>query len=525
MRLPFSLNRRGPRPPVETYRAEPSGGADVHKIQQRLAKALNRSEATTEERDVDATEPAANLPQTADATADAAAGSLDPVLGTPIRFDPASADSPIDLAHAIKKEERAGLIAIAAFFLFLGLWSALAPISSAAVAPGVVSPHGSRKTVQHLEGGIIERILVQDGSEVKVGDPLILLEDTMARASYQLIRTQYYTLAAQQARLVALQTGEAHITFPTWLLDQARQSETFEILNTQRQLLMTQRRAHDDRKAVLGERIGQLQEEIKGYEAQIDGQTRQLELIAQEIDGVEQLVRKGLERTPRLLGLQRTEAEIRATRGANKAQISRIERAIGETELQLISADTLLQDDIAQELSNIQTNLAGAGERLAASSDVLNRIQISAPVSGKVVELKFHTPGGIIGSGQPILDIVPQNEDLIIEARVSPLDIDVVTIGMTAQVHLSAFSQRNLPRIEGIVSAISADRLVDPITGQAFFKATIEIDRAVLDSLGADIVLTSGMPAEVMIVTGEQTLLGYLVEPARNTLRRAFREG
>ncbi|TNE38086.1 MAG: HlyD family type I secretion periplasmic adaptor subunit [Alphaproteobacteria bacterium] len=432
---------------------------------------------------------------------------------------------PLDLRALIAKEERRGFVALAAFLGFLILWSSFAPLSSAAIAPGVISPLGSRKTIQHLEGGIIDRILIEEGSEVKVGDPLILLEDTMARASYELIATQYYTRAAQQARLLALQTGAEHITFPGWLLERARDPKVYEVLDTQRQLLATQRRAHADSKAVLSSKIDQLNEEVKGLEAQIEGQARQLELIGKEIAGVQSLVNKGLERTPRLLALQRGEAEIRSGLGANRAAVSRTLQAIGETELQLIAADTGLQNKVAEELSNVQTDLAQAGERMAASEDILNRIQITAPVSGHVVDLKVHTAGGIIGPGQPLMDIVPENEDLVIEARVSPMDIDVVHQGLEAQVHLPAYSQRNMPRIKGTVTNVSADRLIDQATGQAYFRATVAIDRETLEALGEEVTLSSGMPAEVMIVTGEQTLLGYLLGPVKKTLLHAFREG
>lgn len=216
-----------------------------------------------------------------------------------------------DLKAMVRKEVLAGSVAIGVFLVFLFGWSAMAPLSSAAIAPGVISPHGSRKTVQHLEGGIIERILVEEGSHVAAGDALILLEDTMARASWQLIRTQYYTLAARHARLGALQSGATEVYFPDWLIEEAGDPDVASILATEINLLETRRQAHHDRKAVLQQRIVQLEKEIDGLNAQIDGQVRQLALIAKEIGGVQQLVDKGLERTPRLLGLQRTEAEIR----------------------------------------------------------------------------------------------------------------------------------------------------------------------------------------------------------------------
>lgn len=430
-----------------------------------------------------------------------------------------------DLKAMVHKEVVAGSIAIGVFVAFLVGWSMLAPLSSAAIAPGVISPHGSRKTVQHLEGGIIERILVEEGDRVEAGDTLVLLEDTMARASWQLIRTQYFTLAARHARLGAMQNGATDVYFPDWLVEEAGEPDVASILATEINLLETRRVAHNDRKAVLQQRIVQLEKEIEGLGAQIDGQTRQLQLIAMEIKGVQELVSKGLERTPRLLGLQRTEAEIRAQRGANRALVSRTEQAISETELELIASDTVLQDELAREMADIQTELSQAGERMAASGDILRRIEITAPVAGRILGLKYHTSGGIIGPGAAILDIVPENEELIIEARVSPMDIDVVYENLDAQIHLSAYAQRNLPMITGRVRHVSADRFLDEITGQPYFKATVEVPAEEIARIGDGVTLTAGMPAEVMIVTGEQTLLGYLLQPAISTLRRSFREG
>lgn len=430
-----------------------------------------------------------------------------------------------DLGTMVRKEVMAGSIAISVFVVFLVAWSSLAPLSSAAIAPGVISPHGSRKTVQHLEGGIIERILVEEGDRVEAGDTLILLEDTMARASWQLIRVQYFTLAARHARLAALQSGAADVYFPDWLVAEAGDPDVASILATEINLLETRRVSHKDRKAILQQRIVQLEKEIEGLGAQIDGQTRQLVLIGKEIAGVQELVNKGLERTPRLLGLQRTEAQIKAQRGSNTAAVSRTEQAISQTELELIASDTVLQDEIAREMANIQSELSQAGERMAASGDILNRIEIRAPVAGKILDLKYHTAGGIIAPGAAILDIVPENEELIIEARISPMDIDVVYESLEAQIHLSAFAQRNLPMITGTVRHVSADRLVDEITGQPYFKATVEVTKEEIARIGDGVTLMSGMPAEVMIVTGEQTLLGYLLQPAVDTLRRSFREG
>lgn len=466
-------------------------------------------------------------PAAANDSGEASAGALSADVKKTSRAerDMAAMKQAPDLKAMVHKEVVAGSIAISVFVAFLVAWSSLAPLSSAAIAPGVISPHGSRKTVQHLEGGIIERILVEEGDRVEAGDALILLEDTMARASWQLIRTQYFTLAARHARLGALQSGAVEVYFPDWLVAEAGDPDVASILATEINLLETRRVAHRDRKAVLQQRIVQLEKEIEGLGAQIDGQTRQMMLIGKEIKGVQELVDKGLERMPRLLGLQRTEAQIKAQRGSNTAAVSRTEQAISETELELIASDTVLQDEIAREMADIQAELSQAGERMAASGDILNRIEIRAPVAGKILDLKYHTAGGIIGPGAAILDIVPENEELIIEARISPMDIDVVYESLEAQIHLSAFSQRNLPMITGTVRHVSADRLLDEVTGQPYFKATVEVSKEEIARIGNGVTLMSGMPAEVMIVTGEQTLLGYLLQPAVDTLRRSFREG
>lgn len=431
----------------------------------------------------------------------------------------------LDLARLIVKEKRAGAIVIGLFAGFMALWAVLSPLTSAAVAPGVISPEGSRKVVQHLEGGIIDRILVSDGDVVKSGDPLILLEDTMAKASYEVIRTRYFSLAAQEARLLSIQAGENDIIFSDSLLNEAQDPKVAEILNGQGEILKTQLRAHEDRKAVLRQRIAQLNEEIKGLEAQIVGQRKQLSLIEQEIKAVETLVGKGLERRPRLLSLQRAEAEIIAALGANQAQVSRTHQAIGQTELELIAADTQLQDDVARELAQLSAGLAEATEKLVASGDILNRIRISAPVAGTVVGLRVHTSGGVIAPGESLMEIVPSEQGLIIDARVSPVDIDMVHQGLEAQIHLTAFSQRNLPRINGTVLHVSADRLIDQVTGEPYFQAKIGVNPEAMAALGDDFVLVAGMPAEVMIVTGEQTLFGYLMKPLTATFRKAFREG
>ncbi len=448
---------------------------------------------------------------------------------------PGSVAPPVPAAPPLGRSMRgpvaAGILVIALFFgAFLG-WSALAPLASAAIAPGQVSPDGSRKTVQHLEGGIVREILVEDGSHVGAGEPLVVLADVQASASFELLASQYRTLAATRARLVAEQSGAPRLTFPDWLVveaaadpDAADPESVAGILAAQARLFEVRAASMDQRRQILAQRIAQLVEEIGGLEAQIVSQDRQIELIQQEIRGVQQLVNQGLERQPRLLALQRAEADIAGERAGNVAAIARAGQAIGEAELQIIGLDTLRLDEIANELSAIQSEIATVGERLRASEDVLERTIITAPVGGTVVGLRFRTPGGVIGPGEAILDIVPDEDELLIDVRVSPLDIDVVHEGLSAQVVLSAYAQRNLPQIFGTVRHVSADALADPNTGESYFRARIEVDRDSLSALDADIELSPGMPAEVMIRTGERTVLDYLLEPFTDLMRRSMRE-
>jgi membrane fusion protein, type I secretion system len=437
----------------------------------------------------------------------------------------APAGGPTRLLRELHRSIVAGALVIGLGLGGFGLWAAAAPLAGAAIAPGVISPDGSRRTVQHLEGGIIQRILVEDGSVVQAGDPLIVLEDVQARAGHDVLRARFHTLAAAQARLLAEQAGAADIRFSDWLIAATGEDATaLEAMVAQRQLFRTRAQALADRRAILAQRIAQLREEIAGLQAQIMADERQIELIAGEIEGLEQLYRKGLTPKTRLLELQREQSDIEGDRAERRARIARAHQAIGETELQIIAQGTALVDEANEELSRVQAELAEVEQRLVASRDVLARTLIKAPSAGTVVELRFHTPGGVIRPGEPVLDIVPDHEELLVDARLSPLDIDVVAPGLPAQIILPALKQRHLPRIEGRVRRISADAIVDPHSGERYFEARIEVDPAQLAALEPPVELSSGMSAEVYITIAERTMLDYLLQPVFDSLRRAFRE-
>jgi HlyD family secretion protein/epimerase transport system membrane fusion protein len=425
----------------------------------------------------------------------------------------------------LRQPALAGALVIGVGLGGFSLWAAVAPLAGAAIAPGVISPDGSRRTVQHLEGGIIQRLLVEDGSLVRAGDPLIVLEDVQARAGHDVLKARFHTLAATQARLLAEQAGADAIRFPDWLIEATGEDATaLQTMVAQRQLFRTRKEGLAQRRGILARRIAQLNDEIAGLEAQIAADDRQITLIAEEIEGLDLLYRKGLAPKTRLLALQRAQSDIEGDRAERRARIARTGQAIGETELQIIAQGTAQRDDANEELSRTQAELAEIEQRLTASRDVLARTLIKAPSAGTVVELRFHTPGGVIRPGEPILDIVPGDEELLVDARLSPLDIDIVAPGLPAQIVLPAFKQRHMPRIEGKVRWISADVIVDPHSGERYFEARVEVDQDKLAALEPAIELTAGMPAEVFIMTGERTMLDYLLQPLFASLGRAFRE-
>ena len=426
------------------------------------------------------------------------------------------------LKTTLKWPLRMGFALVLLFLLVFVFWGSFFNLAGGAVAPGIISPDGSRKTVQHLEGGIIKKLLVRDGDVVKAGQPLVVLENAEASAAYDVLLNQQRTLIAKQTRLEAERTGKVAPEFPADLRGddthlRAITEGQVQIFNARKDLLAA-------RKRVLNQRIEQLSEQINGYEAEVESALRQLDLIAREIEAKVTLQKKGILPLPVLQALQRLQAEISGRRGQYVAEVARTKLQIGETQLQLLSLDAERADEIATDLDKTRVELATTNERLSANRDIVAREVVAAPVNGTVVNLKFKTEGGVIQHGEPILDIVPSDEQLLIDARVLPTDIDVVHVGLPAVIHLTAFTSRNLPRIEGKVQYVSADRLVDEKSGQPYYLARVAVDRGELDRLGPQYKLVPGMPAEVLIVTGERTMFQYLFRPFLDSIRRSFRE-
>ncbi|MDJ0946476.1 MAG: HlyD family type I secretion periplasmic adaptor subunit [Kiloniellales bacterium] len=416
-----------------------------------------------------------------------------------------------------------GLAVIFLFFGIFGAWAALAPLQSAAVAPGVVSVDSSRKTVQHLEGGIVSEIKVREGDEVQAGQILIKLQEVQAMATSELLRGRLITAASLQARLEAERLGRDQIAFPDWLTAETDDAKAKEVMASQYSIFEARRESLRGQVAILEQRIAQFDEEIGGLQGQIAAEDRQIRLIAEEVRDLQKLVKKGLARRPRLLELERQAAEIQGSRHQNQARLARVRQQIGEAKLRISELQTERDNEIVEELREVQSELLDLTERMRAASDVLSRTEIRAPISGTVVGLQVHTAGGVIAPRERLMDIVPSEDSLIVEARVNPIDIDVVRQGLAARVLFSAFSQRNQLPLDGIVTSVSADSLLDERSGESYYLARIALTgdfRAILD--GAE--LTPGMQADVIIVTGERTALQYLMKPLVQSFNRALRE-
>lgn len=416
-----------------------------------------------------------------------------------------------------------GLVLAAAGFGGFGAWAALAPLSSAALAPGIVIADSNRKTVQHLDGGIVAEILVRDGDRVAAGQPVMRLDDLETRSTVALLEGQLWSLLAQEARLTAESDGLASVVRPIRLAEHADDPAVAEILAGQERIFAGRRASLDGRVAVTRQRIAQLEAQIAGLEAQRHAGLGQLALIREETASVAEMLAKGLERKPRLLSLMRQSVELEGMQGDLANRIAQAREGIAQAEMEILGLSADRQSEIATELRDVQTRRVEAEEKRTAARIRQGRRDVAAPEAGTVINLRYFASGAVVAPGAAILDLVPLDDRLVVEARVNPTDIDVVHAGLSAKVVLSAFKSRTTPPLDGSLVRVSADALTDERTGQSYYSARVAVDGAQLRAL-KDVHLQPGMPVETLIVTGERTLLTYLIQPIEDSFRRAFHE-
>lgn len=443
------------------------------------------------------------------------AAALPPHSGPRTTHRPAG--PPIDLYV------RAGAVVCGLLFGGFGIWASVAPLASAALAPGIVRVDSHKKTLQHPEGGIVEKVLVREGDRVAAGQPLIRLNPLDVTADFDALRGMSDALAAQEARLVAQRDGLAQVRYPTSLTERRSEASVTAIIDGQDRILVDQARMLDSQSSGLAQRIEQFEAQKETIEAKDRSVRRQADLLDEELVGVRDLYNRGFERKSRVLALERQLADARGEVEANQSRLAAVDQQIRETRSQIATLRNEAARKASEELREVQTKKAELEERLRKATAKVNRTDIVAPESGTVLNLKYFAPGEVIKAGTPIVDIVPANDKLVVEARVNPLDIDVVHPGLDATVRLVAYKQRTTPVLNGKVVVISADALADERNGQAYFLATVEIDGDEAAKL-PQLKLFPGMPADVAILTGERTFLEYLTQPLSDSFAHAFRE-
>lgn len=424
---------------------------------------------------------------------------------------------------ATRRATSLGLIAVLIFFGIFGAWSVFATIESAAIAQGYVFVQGERKDIQHLEGGIVKTIFVAEGEHVTAGQDLMKLEDTKSKASRDVLRGQLNELLAEEARLIAERDQSSEITWPQDLLDQKDDLKVQELIKSQTDIFNADRSTLTSQLNILNQQKIELNKQIESLKAQIESETKQLELINIEIKDVAYLEQRKLIEKPRLLALQREAARLIGDKGEHTGKIAEAEQKIGETEQQIITVKNKYREDILTHLREAQAKLADTKQNFIAAQDVLNRTLIKAPVSGTVYGMTQHTIGGVITPGSTMLQIVPDTGNLIIEARLSVNDIDVVHTGLTAYVRLTAYKVRHTPVFQGKVTYVSADRFVDEKSQIPYFKAYVKIDSKEFNIFRA-YKLYPGMPVSVMIATGRRSPFDYFARPILDSFWSAFRE-
>ncbi len=416
-----------------------------------------------------------------------------------------------------------GIAILVFFFVGLGGWSAVAVLDSAALAPGVVAVESNRKTIKHLEGGIVGEILVTEGAQIGAGQVLIRLDQTRARAELEQLRAARHAAEALAARLTAERDGLGRIVWPEWSQDALGDPRLQALRASQLRVFEVGLRAQRGQTAILRQKIAQSAEEITGLEGEIASQKRQLGLIEEEIADLSKLLEKGLVDKPRVLALRRRQAEIDGERRRNAAAIARARQVIAEAEIRVSELETARINAAADELQEVERELFQLEQRVATAEDVLSRTEIRAPLAGRVVALKVHTIGGVIGAGEPLMDVVPEAERLVVDVQIDPGDIDVVAVGQATELRFSAFHQRDLRPLKGKLVSLSADRLVEEETGRAYYLGRVELTEDPA-SLPEDVQIVPGMQAEAVILTGQATVLDYLLRPIERTFERAMRE-
>ena len=425
--------------------------------------------------------------------------------------------------RSMRRHLVAAIVVVLVLVVGVGGWAATAVISGAVVASGSLVVDTNIKKVQHPTGGIVGELRVRDGDHVHAGDIVVRLDETVTRANLAIVTKSLDELMARKARLESERDGWDTIIFPAQLVAGASDPDRAAVMDSERKLFNLRKTARSGEKAQLQERISQLGEEITGLAAQQNSKAKEIALVERELAGVRDLWNKNLVQLNRLTALEREAARLDGERGQLVASSAQAKGKIAETALQILQIDQDLASEVAKELREVDGKIGEFVERKVTAEDQLKRIDIRAPQDGTVFQLAVHTVGGVITAGDPIMLIVPEADNLSVEVKVNPQDIDQLQLNQKATLRFSAFNARTTPEIEGIVTRISADTSTDQRTGQTYYTIRIAMPAEQIERLG-NVKLLPGMPVEAFVQTGDRTMLSYLMKPLHDQVKRAFRE-
>lgn len=416
--------------------------------------------------------------------------------------------------------KRIGLGLLTLVFGVFGLWAATAPLDGAAFGAGTVTVKSYKKTVQHLEGGIVADIFVRNGDLVQAGDPLLVLDDTQSLAQLEIANSQLIALLAREARLIAERDGLTQVTYPR--SPNSADSRARAEIAAQNEIFEARKTTNDGRIQILEQRIEQLRSQITGMQAQRETKELLAESFREELQDTRSLLDQGFSDKSLLRQAERNFASYSGEAAELSARIASTEVQVGETRLEVLQQESEFQNEVVSELGEVQTSLQDVNERVVALQDIVSRTTVAAPDTGVVNGMQVHTIGGVIGGGSTIAEIVPESDELIVEATVNPIDIDRVSEGQEARIRFSTFGS-SAPTVFGEVITLSADAITNEANGMTYYLARVEVTPESMSDLG-DLTLMPGMPAEVYISTGSRTLLQYLFKPLSNAVSRSFNE-
>lgn len=426
-------------------------------------------------------------------------------------------------SHDTRRVVSIGVAIIVITFGIVGLWAALVPLGSAVVGHGSVQVESNRQTVQHFEGGIVSKILIHEGDHVAAGQVLFELSPVQADAAMASARNQLYSLLAKADRLSAERDGRSVVAFSPEVRAQAGDPLVQRAMSDETREFQARRANIADQVAVLDARIAELKTQIGGIDVQRQGMQQQVAYLDDEIGGLNQLYQKDLVPKPRILALERDRAQLKGQIGGSVADRARAQESIGETQQQISQLREQFFTEVTKDLSDTQTQVADIRQKYTVAQDAVRRVNIVAPMTGVVQNLKMFTVGGVVRPGEPLVDIAPDKGAMIIEARFTPQDVDSIHAGQNVQVRFASFHSRTIPIIDGTIRSVSQDRLIDEAAKTSYYQAIVDVPETNLppELKGK---LRAGMPVEVIAPTGQRTALQYIFRPLSNALTGAMRE-